>query len=68
MVFDVSDSVEQHRMHYNFSRWNQFKMLSNYKTNVNMTVTVMGQNGGGSKSFVLLDDIVITVRSRNITL
>ena len=68
LVFDVSDSVEQHRMHYNLSRWNQFKMLSKYKTPENITLTVLGQNVGGSKSFVLLDDFVITVRARNITL
>ena len=64
----MSDSIEQHRRHYNFSRWNQFKMLSKYKANGNITVSVMGKNGAGGKSFVLLDDIVITVRSRNITL
>ena len=43
-------------------------MLSKYKANGNITVSVMGKNGAGGKSFVLLDDIVITVRSRNITL
>ena len=43
-------------------------MESKYKTNENITVTIVGQNGGDGKSFVLLDDIVITVRSRNITL
>ena len=43
-------------------------MLSKYKTNENITMVVLGQNGGAGKSIVLLDDIVITVTSRNITL
>ena len=43
-------------------------MISKYKATENITVTVLGQNGGGGRSFVLLDDVVITVRSRNITL
>ena len=42
--------------------------LLKYSDGMNMTVNVLGQNGGNGKSLVLLDDIVVTVRSRNITL
>ena len=68
LVFDVADSIQQHRRHYNFSRWNQFKLVSKYSNGIDLDLMIVGQNGGDGKSVVLLDDIVITVRTRNITL
>ena len=68
LVFDVRDTVRQHSRHFNFSRWNQFKMMSKYSNGMNMTINVVGQNGKDGTSLVLLDDIVINVMPRNKTL
>merc|ERR1719369_1959431 len=66
MVFDISTAVAQHKNHYTWGQWNQFKMLSQYREDINITVTVVGCTGAhtadGHVGLVLLDNIVITIR------
>ena len=65
-MFDISTAVAQHKNHYTWGQWNKFKMFSQYREDVNITVTVVGSTGGHTADdhvgLVLLDDIVITIR------
>ena len=66
MVFDISTAVAQHKNHYTWGQWNQFKMFSHYREDINITVTVVGSSGAHNTDdhvgLVLLDNIVITIR------
>ena len=66
MVFDISTAVAQHKNHYTWGQWNQFKMFSHYREDINITVTVVGSSGAHNADdhvgLVLLDNIVITIR------
>ena len=65
-MFDISTAVAHHKNHYAWGDWNQFKMISQYREDTNITVTVVGSNGApnadGHVGLVLLDDIVITIK------
>ena len=69
MVFDIADAVSQHKSHYTWGTWNQFKMFSHYREKINITVTVVGSTGtlsaDGHIGLVLLDDILITIKKDN---
>ena len=69
MVFDISTAVSQHKNLYTWGTWNQFKMFSHYREDINITVTVVGSTGvlaaDGHVGLVLLDDIVITIKKDN---
>merc|ERR1712142_501637 len=49
----------------NWGRWNQYKMVSHYREEINVTVTIVGSTGilnnEDQLGLVLLDDIVITI-------
>lgn len=63
MVFDISAGLEQHKKHFNFSKWNEFRLFSQYIDPENMTIVFSGKNG--ENSVLLLDDIVISVKKLN---
>ena len=67
MVFDISTAVAQHKNHYTWGQWNQYKMVSHYREEMNITVTVVGSTGvlaaDGHVGLVLLDDIVINIKN-----
>ena len=69
MVFDISSAVTQHKSHYSWGTWNQFKMFSHYRDTTNITVTVVGTNGAigedGHVALVVLDDIIITIKKQD---
>ena len=64
MVFDISSAQGS-----TWGQWNQYKMVSNYREEMNITVTVVGSTGvlaaDGHVGLVLLDDIVITIRNNS---
>merc|ERR1712121_185415 len=69
MVFDIAGAVSQHKNHYTWGTWNQFKMFSHYREQINITITVVGSLGTltpeGQVGLILLDNIVITIKKDN---
>ena len=59
-MFDISSATNT-----NWGRWNQYKMVSHYREEINVTVTIVGSTGilnnEDQLGLVLLDDIVITI-------
>ncbi|XP_023347715.1 uncharacterized protein LOC111716477 isoform X2 [Eurytemora carolleeae] len=70
LVFDISKAISEHQNHYKFNRWNQFKMLSEYREGINITITLVGSRGllldsltnTSSSLPVLIDNFNITTR------
>lgn len=64
MVFDIFSAHSS-----TWGQWNEYKLVSHYREDINITVTVVGATGSltadGHVGLVLLDDIVITVRKNS---
>ena len=64
MAFDISSAHGS-----NWGQWNQYKMVSQYREDMTVTVTFVGSTGAlaldSHVGLVLLDDIVITIRKNS---
>jgi len=62
VVFDLQEAVSTHKDHYVLNRWNQFKLVSEYREGINITITVVGSRffTNSTNVPVVLDNFIIT--------
>ena len=61
VVFEAADAIEQHRKHVKHMQWSKFKIVFQNVEPENKTITFAGHNG--NDSFILLDDVDVTIKS-----